>query len=128
MSTYRYVRPADIEKESMRIIEGELQDRGLQIPPENLTVVKRVIHTTADFDYGRNLKFTDRAAARAIEALQAGGRVIRTEEDTGVIALLDERFLYSQYRQLMPESWEPLKRTGLADVSGLVETFWTERT
>ena len=62
------------------------------------------------------------------KVLQAGGRVIRTEEDTGVIALLDERFLYSQYRQLMPESWEPLKRTGLADVSGLVESFWTERT
>jgi hypothetical protein len=32
MSTYEYVRPADIEKESMRIIEGELQERGIEIP------------------------------------------------------------------------------------------------
>ena len=73
MSTYEYVRPADIEKESMRIIEGELQERGIEIPQEHLTVVKRVIHTTADFDYGENLKFTDRAVERAVEALKAAG-------------------------------------------------------
>ena len=79
MSTYRYVRPADIEKESMRIIEGELRERGLQIPPENLTVVKRVIHTTADFDYGENLKFTGQAVERAVAALQEGGRIFITD-------------------------------------------------
>jgi len=72
MSKYEYVRPADIEKESMRIIEGELKERGIEIPEENMTVVKRVIHTSADFDYGTNLKFTDGAVRRAVEALREG--------------------------------------------------------
>lgn len=79
MSKYEYVRPADIEKESMRIIEAELGTRGIEIPAEHLTVVKRVIHTTADFDYGENLRFTDRAVERAIRALQAGGLTFITD-------------------------------------------------
>lgn len=79
MSDYTYVRPADIEKESMRIIEGELNERGIEIPEEHLTVVKRVIHTTADFDYGENLKFTENAVQRSIEALRQGGRVFITD-------------------------------------------------
>ncbi len=48
MKTYEYVRPADIEKESMRIIASEMVERGIEVPEENLTVVKRVIHTSAD--------------------------------------------------------------------------------
>ena len=79
MSKYEYVRPADIEKESMRIIEGELQERGIEIPQEHLTVVKRVIHTTADFDYGENLKFTDKAVERAVTALKEGGKTFITD-------------------------------------------------
>ncbi len=72
MNKYEYVRPADIEKESMRIIEAELKERGIEIPEENMTVVKRVIHTSADFDYGTNLKFTDGAVRRVVEALREG--------------------------------------------------------
>ena len=72
MNKYEYVRPADIEKESMRIIEAELKERGIEIPEENMTVVKRVIHTSADFDYGTNLKFTDGAVRRVVEALRKG--------------------------------------------------------
>ena len=37
------------------------------------------------------------------KVLQAGGRVIRTENDRGVIALLDERFGYRRYEQLFPK-------------------------
>ena len=72
MNKYEYVRPADIEKESMRIIEAELKEKGIEIPEENMTVVKRVIHTSADFDYGTNLKFTDGAVRRVVEALREG--------------------------------------------------------
>ena len=45
--------PADIERTSMKIIAGELAQRGLDIPPENAPVVKRVIHTTADLTMRR---------------------------------------------------------------------------
>ena len=79
MNKYEYVRPADIEKESMRIIEGELKERGIEIPEENMTVVKRVIHTSADFDYGTNLKFTDGAVRRAVEALRQGNCTFITD-------------------------------------------------
>lgn len=40
------------------------------------------------------------------KVLQAAGRVIRTVEDVGVIELLDERFLQSEYRALFPREWE----------------------
>ncbi len=79
MNKYEYVRPADIEKESMRIIEAELKEKGIEIPEENMTVVKRVIHTSADFDYGTNLKFTDGAVRRAVEALREGNCTFITD-------------------------------------------------
>ena len=57
----KHVRPDDIEKTSMAIIDDELRMRGITIPEENYAVTRRVIHTTADFDYAVNLTFTDRA-------------------------------------------------------------------
>lgn len=68
--------PADIERTSMGIITAELAARGLAIPPENAVVVKRVIHTTADFDYAENLRFTPGAAAAGVAAMRAGAVVI----------------------------------------------------
>ena len=68
--------PADIERTSMKIITGELAQRGLDIPPENTPVVKRVIHTTADFDYAQTLHFTPGAVAAGIAAMHAGATII----------------------------------------------------
>ena len=68
--------PADIERTSMKIITGELAQRGLDIPPENAPVVKRVIHTTADFDYAQTLHFTPGAVAAGIAAMHAGATII----------------------------------------------------
>ena len=68
--------PADIERTSMAIITEELQARGADIPPENAAVVKRVIHTTADFDYAENLQFTPGAAAAGVAAMHAGATII----------------------------------------------------
>ena len=64
--------PADIERTSMGIITAELAARGLEIPPENAAVVKRVIHTTADFDYAENLRFTPGAVAAGLAAVRGG--------------------------------------------------------
>ena len=68
--------PADIERESMRIIAAELAQLGIVLSPETAAVVKRVIHTTADFDYAQNLRFTDHAVERAAEAFRAGAVVV----------------------------------------------------
>ncbi|GIP40436.1 ATP-dependent helicase [Paenibacillus sp. J31TS4] len=43
------------------------------------------------------------------KVMQAGGRLIRTEEDQGVLALVDDRFLQEKYRQLMPPEWKPFR-------------------
>ena len=58
--------PADIERTSLSIITAELDAMGLTPPPETAAVVKRVIHTTADFDYARNLRFTSGAVAAGV--------------------------------------------------------------
>ena len=68
--------PADIERTSFHIITEELEMMGLTPPPEHEAVVKRVIHTTADFDYARNLRFTPRAVERAVKALHAGAVIV----------------------------------------------------
>lgn len=58
------------------------------------------------------------------KVLQAAGRVIRTHEDTGVIALLDERFLYSSYRNLFPREWNNYKIVDKENVEGIIRDFW----
>ena len=60
------------------------------------------------------------------KVLQAAGRVIRTAEDVGVIALLDERFLQSSYRQLFPREWENFEIVEAGDAGKRVERFWDE--
>ena len=68
------VLPADIEKRSMEIIGEELGE--LQIDPEKLSIVKRVIHTSADFDYARNMRFSEGAVEKALEALKNGATIV----------------------------------------------------
>ena len=68
--------PADIERTSISIITRELDELGLTPPPETAAVVKRVIHTTADFDYAKNLRFTPGAVEAAVRALQRGAGIV----------------------------------------------------
>lgn len=68
------VAPAEIEKRSMEIIAAELGERSF--PPEVLPVVKRVIHTSADFDYADNLVFSPDAVAKGIEAIRNGCTIV----------------------------------------------------
>ncbi len=58
------------------------------------------------------------------KVLQAAGRVIRTESDRGVIALLDERFLQNSYRNLFPVEWSNIKRVDVLNASEEVTEFW----
>lgn len=68
------IKPMDIEKRSFEIITELLGDRTLD--PENELVIKRVIHTTADFDYAENLVFSEHAVAKGIAALRAGCDIV----------------------------------------------------
>ena len=66
------IKPAEIERESMAIIERGLHARGIVLPAETSAVVKRVIHTTADFDYAETLRFSPDVVHHAIAALRGG--------------------------------------------------------
>ena len=60
------------------------------------------------------------------KVLQAAGRVIRTEEDIGIVALLDERFLQSSYTRLFPREWSEFQIVQENTVGRQVEKFWNE--
>jgi len=74
MSMPETIKPMDIEKRSFEIITEILGDRKLD--PENELVIKRAIHTTADFDYADNLVFSPHAVTRGIEALKGGCDIV----------------------------------------------------
>lgn len=71
------VLPSDIEKRSMELIAQEIGDTS-HLSESEVLVVKRVIHTTADFDFLSNLKFSANAVEQGMEALR-GGAVIITD-------------------------------------------------
>ncbi|MDR1702379.1 MAG: precorrin-8X methylmutase [Sporomusaceae bacterium] len=66
--------PAEIEQKSLSIISEKLTGRNFA--PENINMIKRVIHTTADFDYADNLFFSKGAAAAAKAALTSGANLV----------------------------------------------------
>ncbi len=68
------IKPMDIEKRSFEIITEILGDRKLD--PENELVIKRAIHTSADFDYADNLVFSEHAVQKGIEALRNGCDIV----------------------------------------------------
>lgn len=60
------------------------------------------------------------------KVLQSAGRVIRTAEDIGVVALLDERFLEPQYRRMFPREWSQYEVVSVSGIAGRLERFWNE--
>lgn len=56
--------------------------------------------------------------------LQAAGRVIRTEEDMGVVLLMDQRFADEKYIELMPPNWHVHIAESAQEVSAMVKRFW----
>lgn len=68
------VKPMEIEKRSFEIITEELGDTPL-IPGTEL-IVKRCIHTSADFDYAKNLCFSEGAVEMAMDAIRNGACIV----------------------------------------------------
>ena len=72
-----YIRPEEIEKRSMQIIENELRRVCSRSFDEHTApVVKRVIHTTADFGYADTLTFSEGAVERGLEAIRSGASIV----------------------------------------------------
>ena len=68
------VKPRDIERRSFEIITEELGDRKLD--PDKELIIKRCIHTSADFDYADNLCFSPDVVERAMKAIKEGACIV----------------------------------------------------
>ena len=84
----QFVKPEDIENRSMAIITKELNGRTW--PEPEFSVVKRCIHTSADFDYADQLYFSEKAAARGA-ALMKGGVSIITDTQMAAAGINKKR-------------------------------------
>ena len=62
------------------------------------------------------------------KVLQAAGRVIRTEKDMGIVALLDQRFTHKRYRSLFPLEWSHyIQSDNPSKTQGMIMDFWKEK-
>ncbi len=78
--------PAEIEKRSFEIITEELDEKGIVLDKENEPVIKRCIHTSADFDYAETLSFSD-GAVRRMKELVRGGALIVTDTNMALAGI-----------------------------------------
>ena len=71
-----HVLPGDIEKRSFEIIASELKDMGISLDPEMDPIIRRAIHTSADFDYAKTLLFSDHAVSIARKLISEGADIV----------------------------------------------------
>ncbi len=76
MLNIEHVLPEDIERRSFEIISEELKNRGITLPKETEMVTKRVIHTSADFEYAQTMTYSPNAVAIAKELIQNGADIV----------------------------------------------------
>ena len=70
------VLPTEIEKRSFEIITEELEQEGIVLPEIQAPITKRCIHTSADFDYAKNLVYSEHAVEKALEAIRGGASIV----------------------------------------------------
>lgn len=68
--------PEEIEKRSFEIITEELRQRGISLPAEQEMITKRVIHTSADFDYANTMTYSENAVSIAKDLLKNGADIV----------------------------------------------------
>lgn len=76
MENIEYVLPGDIEKRSFEIISRELEEQNIVLPKDQELVTKRVIHTSADFDYAETMTYSEHAVEIAKELIRNGADIV----------------------------------------------------
>lgn len=76
MKRVEFVLPEEIEKKSFEIISEELKQREIVLPKEEEMITKRVIHTSADFEYASTLVYSKNAVSKAKELLLHGADIV----------------------------------------------------
>ncbi|MDE6687714.1 MAG: precorrin-8X methylmutase [Lachnospiraceae bacterium] len=76
MKEIEHLLPEEIERRSFQIISEELKKRGIKLPKEQEMITKRVIHTTADFDYTQTLCYSENAVDVIKRLLVSGADIV----------------------------------------------------
>lgn len=76
MKEIEYLLPEEIEKRSFEIIGKELKEKGIVLPPQEEMITKRVIHTSADFDYAETLVYSRDAVKIVRDLIQNGADIV----------------------------------------------------
>lgn len=71
-----HIKPQDIEARSFEIIAAELADRGIVTEPDKDLIIRRAIHTSADFDYAHSLCFSENAVSIAKDLIINGADIV----------------------------------------------------
>ena len=107
------MKPMDIEKQSFAIIEKELTT---DIPPEYKPVVKRVIHTTADFSYETSMMFSDGVIEKALMAIREGTEIVTDTNmaKSGISHKIAEKFGCSLncYMKVLQKKLQAVRQQG----------------
>ncbi|MDE6714190.1 MAG: precorrin-8X methylmutase [Lachnospiraceae bacterium] len=86
MKEIEHLLPEEIERRSFQIISEELKKRRIKLPKEQEMITKRVIHTTADFDYTQTLCYSENAVA-IIKRLMVSGADIVTDTNMALAGI-----------------------------------------
>lgn len=78
-----HVLPQDIEKRSFEIITKELEEKGIVLPEDKAFLIKRAIHTTADFEYAQTMAFSENAITIMAELIKNGAHIV-TDTNMGL--------------------------------------------
>ena len=133
-----HLLPEQIEQRSFEIIDGELKKRGIVLPKEQEMITKRVIHTTADFEYTETLTFSEGAVGIARELLRQGADIVT---DTNMaLSGINKRSLAGLgvgnaptaliqiYEMMQNSSWRPAfvigVPVGFVNVEAAKELIW----
>lgn len=109
-----------IDLRGERLIGAIIVGVGLPTISSELNIIKEHFDKTRETGYAYAYTYPG-----MIKVLQAAGRVIRSEDEKGVVLLVDDRFYTPEYRQLMPEYWSHIKFISSAkDLLGEITNFW----
>lgn len=111
-----------IDLKGERLIGAIIVGNGMpQIGPERDLLRKHFDETEQKgFDYAYTFPGMNKV-------LQAAGRVIRTAQDVGIVALLEARFLESSYQRLFPREWEHYETVNVNTVEERIRSFWKQK-
>ena len=87
----KHVKPQDIEAKSFEIIAAELAEMGIALDPEKDRIIRRAIHTSADFDYAHTLCFSDGAVSAARKLIRGGADIV-TDTNMALTGINKRRF------------------------------------